>query len=144
MPKVKLSIIASLFITVEVGWLVLAACGDTTPTGRPTSVVFSPVALPPATPVASPSIPTQVVPTSTPPLPTRPVQSVTTLAPTTAVTRPPAPTNTPIPLPTATPSMIGCPGGASGAGSAALTNIQKIDAYICKLSFSQQIGELLM
>jgi beta-N-acetylhexosaminidase len=133
-----------LFITLEVGGLLLAACGDTTPTVQPTLMVDSPVAFPTATPVASPPTLTPAVPTSAPSPATSPVQPVTALAPTASITRPPAPTNTPVPLPTATPSAITCPGGASGAASTALTTIQKIDAYICKLSFSQQIGELLM
>ena len=40
-----------------------------------------------------------------------------------------------------TTSATDCPSKSSGSAS---TTMQQIDAYICKLTFSQQIGELLM
>ena len=144
MPRIKLNIMAGWFIIFWVpGWLLLAACGDTTQIRPPSQVALSPDPPPTTPPVFSSPPPTQLV---SPALPTRPLQTASAPATTASITftLPPAATSTPARLPTPTPSVISCPGGSSTGGQPALTTIQQIDAYICKLTFSQQIGELLM
>lgn len=144
MPRIKLSVAPALVITLWVGWLILAACGDATPINQPTRLVPDPTTLPTTTTVFIPPTPTRTVLPTVTPLPTRSFQTATAVPTTASITSPPAATTLPGALPTRTTSATDCPSGSSGGGSSTLTTIQQIDAYICKLTLSQQIGELLM